>query len=776
MALKIYLNASYSIIPKIKKGMWVSFVSILLLLILYVFSVRINLFNLFGGMPSYRSLENPEDKNDLSSRLFTVDGKLLGKYFRYNRTQVTYEDLSPELIKTLLCTEDVRFYDHAGIDPRSVLRVGVYTILLGQRSAGGGSTISQQLAKNLFDTREKEFDGLIQELGISKLNLAISKTKEWILAIQLERSFTKNEIMAMFLNTVFFGEHTYGIEVASKTFFNTTPDKLNYQQSATLVGMLNQPTTFNPVRNPENSLNKRNRVLYNLVQYDSISRDMYDSLKTLPLGLKFTPEGHNEGPAPYFRSYIRPFLINWAKENGYDLFEAGLKIYTTIDSRMQKYAEKAVDKHMANLQKTFDEHWKGRNPWIDENGNEITDFVDSRIKNTQHYRSLTKKYGKKSDSVSIILNTPYEMDVFSWDGEKEQMMSPVDSLKYYKKILQAGFMTMDPNTGHIKAWVGGINHKYFKYDHVKQGHRQPGSTFKPIVYTVAIDQGYPPCYEVQDVPVNFILPDKSIYTPNNFNNNFSGEKMTMRQGMARSVNSIAAYIFKQVTAEKVIKYARDLGIENPLDPVPSLCLGTSDVSVYELAGAYSTFANRGVYTKPYFITRIEDKYGNVLQEFYPETREVLSEETAFLMLYMLMGATEETGGTARGLSLEVREGNEIGAKTGTTQNASDGWFMGVTKDLVSGVWVGGDERSIHFRGTTLGQGSKMALPVWDYFMQQVYADKTIGIEKRRFDRPMRGLDVELDCNRYKLFGDQNLLDSLAKDDSPSEKILKDNIY
>ncbi len=777
MAVKININKPYAILPKIIKGIWIAFISIVLLMIIYVLSVRINLFNLFGSLPSYKSLENPEAENDLSSELYSIDGQLLGKYFRYNRTQVTYDDLSPELVQTLLCTEDVRFYEHAGIDLKSLMRVGVKTVILGQSSSGGGSTITQQLAKNLFNTREEELHGALHKLGISKLNLLISKTKEWIVAIQLERSFTKNEIMAMFLNTIFFGQNTYGVEVASKTFFNTTPDSLNYLQSALLVGMLNKPTRYNPILNPDYAFNKRNQVLHNLVDYNVITQEFYDSLQAVPLDLDYNPEGHNEGPAPYFRSVIRPVLLNWCKENGYDLFESGLRIYTTIDSRMQRYAEQAMMKHMAYLQELFNAHWEDKNPWRDEDGNEIKGFLNSRIKRTEHYRNLVKKYGKRSDSVNIVLNTPYPMTIFSWKGEKDTVMSPMDSLKYFKKFLQAGFMSMDPNTGHIKAWVGGINHKYFKYDHVKQGRRQPGSTFKPFVYTVAIDQGYPPCYEVPDAPVYFELPgnqEQRVYAPQNFNRDFTGEKMTIRQGMARSKNSITAFMMKQVTPERVVKYAKEMGVESPLDAVPSLCLGTSDVSVYELVGAYSTFVNRGIYTKPYFITRIEDKYGNVLQEFPPETREALSEETAFLMLHMLMGATQERGGTALGLSREVREGNEIGAKTGTTQNASDGWFMGVTKDLVSGVWVGGDERSIHFRTSALGQGARMAMPIWDNYMQSVYADKSLDIDKGMFSRPIRRLDVELDCDKYQMQGDGEAeLDSL---NNSSEKIEKEDIF
>ena len=762
---------------KATRWMWIGFISVGLLMLLYIISVRYNLFNLYGELPGYRELENPEAMNDLSSVLYTADGVVLGKYYRYNRTQTTYEDLSTELVNTLLCTEDVRFTQHSGIDPRGLLRVLIKNVLLGQRSAGGGSTLSQQLAKNLFRTREEELEGSLQKLGIRGLNLLISKTKEWIVAIQLERSFTKNEIMAMFLNTVLFGHNAYGIEVATKTFFNTTPDQLNYPQSAMLVGMLNKPTRFSPIMNPENALNKRTEVLHNLYKYGHIDRVAFDSLKALPLGVEYTPEDHVEGLAPYFRTAIRPELLQWAADNKYDLFESGLRIYTTIDSRMQKYAEEAVTQHMVKLQSLFDVHWNGQNPWRDENGVEIPNYLQNTIRRTPRYRELVARYGKNSDSVDIVLNTAHPMRVFSWSGDIDTLFSPMDSLRYFKNFLQAGFMAMDPLSGQIKAWVGGINYRYFQYDHVYQGRRQPGSTFKPFVYLAAIDNGYSPCYEVEDSPVTFQLPGQvpPTYTPQNYAKVFTGERMTIRQGMARSVNSITAFLMKTFTPETVVKYARDLGVESPLDPVPALCLGTSDVSVYELVGAYSTFVNHGVYTRPYFITRIEDKYGNLIQEFPPRTREVLSEETAYLMTYMLRGGTEEGDGTGLGLSGAVRHGNEVGAKTGTTQNASDGWFIGLTHNLTAGAWVGGDDRSIHFRTSALGQGARTAMPIFDLFMQKVYADPVLGYEKGTFRRPIRPLSVEINCERYKNpFLSE--VDSLGIEQPPRDRLQREDIF
>ena len=737
---------SNNLFSKIIKGVWIAFISMIILVLIGIFSVRINLFNLFGELPSYKSMENPEAENDLSSILISADGVELGKYYLTNRNQVTFDDISPNLVEALLSTEDLRFYDHSGIDPKGLLRALVGKLTFSFR--GGGSTITMQLAENIFRTMTENQGSLYK---IDFLRPFIIKIKEWIISIQLEKSFTKDEIIAMYFNTIFFGHNSYGINTAASTFFNTTPDSLNYQQSALLIGMLNAPTRYSPISNPEMSLNKRTEVLYNLYKFDFIPRELFDSLKVLPLGIEYTLQDHLTGPAPYFRQVIRPQLIYWAKENGYDLFESGLRIHTTIDSRLQAYAEQAMTKHMTDLQEIFNAHWDGRNPWRYEDGKEISDFLENKIKNTEHYRKLVAKYGKKADSVDIILNTPYNMNVFSWYGDIDTLMSPMDSLKYYKNFLQSGFMSMDPKNGQIKAWVGGIDFKHFKYDHVRQGRRQPGSTFKPFVYTAAIDQGYSPCYIVEDAPTTFNLPGQQppTYTPQNFNQKFTGEKMTLRQGMARSKNAITAFVMKEMTTpETVVKYAKELGVENPLEAVPSLCLGTSDVSVYELVGAYSAFVNKGVYTKPYFITRIEDKYGNIIQEFPPRTREVLSEETAFLMVYMLMGATQETGGTAVGLSPEVRIDNEIGGKTGTTQNASDGWFIGLTKDLVSGGWTGGDERSIHFRSSVLGQGARMARPIWDYYMQSVYADSLLGYEKGPFPRPIRPLSVEINCDAY----------------------------
>ncbi|MCH8515610.1 MAG: transglycosylase domain-containing protein [Cyclobacteriaceae bacterium] len=730
---------------KVIKILWVLFFALLIGLPLFFYSVKINFLNLYGDLPSIKSLENP--KSDVSSELYSIDGQSLGKYFRENRSLVDYDEISPNVINALIATEDYRFERHSGLDLRGLMRVGVFTLLLRQDSKGGGSTITQQLAKNLFKTRSTSKGHLS---GVPGLGMVIVKVKEWLVAIYLETNYTKREIITMYLNTVDFGSNSFGIKVAAQTFFNKEPSDLNLQEAATLVGLLKAPTRYSPVSNPENSTYRRNTVLAQMSKYGFISPQVQDSIANEEMVVQFKVENHNQGLATYFRSVIRSFLISWTRENGYDLFEDGLKIYTTIDSRMQQYAEDAVAAHMAKLQKIFDDHWKGRNPWIDADGAELKGFIESVSKSSEHYRRYRDKYGQGHDSIDILMNTPKKMRLFSWDGEVDSLISPMDSIRYYKRFLHTGFMAMDPNNGHIKAWVGGINHKYFKYDHVKQGKRQPGSTFKPIVYATAIESGYSPCYEVRDVPVTFqVVGDPPTWTPKNASGQFSEEMLTIRQAMARSVNSVTAFLMQKVSPQAVVNMAQRLGIKSPLEAVPALSLGSSDVSIYELTGAYSTFVNEGTWTEPFFITRIEDKNGVVLQEFVPNTIEALNEETAYLMLHMLKGATEERGGTALGLSPELRMDNEIGAKTGTTSNYSDGWFVGVTKDLVAGVWVGGDNRSIRFRNMALGQGARTAMPIWEQFMLKVYKDEALGYEKGPFKKPNRRLSVEIDCDKVK---------------------------
>lgn len=701
----------------------------LALLIVYVVSVSFNLFWLFGGMPDLKTLENP--KSELASELISEDGKSLGKYFVENRTRIEIGQISPNLIEALVATEDARFVNHSGIDARSLLRVAK-GVLTASSSSGGGSTLTQQVAKNLFNTRSEEYEGLLGKIPV--VRIVIAKTKEWILAVILERKYTKQEIMEMYLNTVSFGNNTYGIKVAAKTYFNKDASDLTVTDAALLVGMLQNPTLYNPLRFPTNALNRRNTVLAQMNKYDYLTDEKFEEFKEKPLGMNFTVDSHNTGLAPYFRESMRGYLKAWVKlyneEHGtsLDLNTSGLRIYTTIDSRMQTYQEQAVAQHMKEQQRLFDDHWKGRNPWIDKEGKEMVGFIDKAVKRSPHFLQLQREVGE--EEAWRVMRKPYKMKVFSWDGgEKTVTMSPIDSIKYYKRLLRIGMMSMDPRTGRVKAWVGGINFKYLKYDHVKQGARQPGSTFKPFVYLSALDKNFlTPCDRLTDAPVYF-GPEDGVpggWTPKNSTNKYSYQSLSLRQALGKSVNTISAQIMKMVKPKTVVEYAHKLGITSPLEEKPSLCLGISDVSVYDMVSAYCSFANGGHRAEPITILKIEDRDGNLLEEFYPKQNQEISANMAYDMLYLMRGAVEDPGGTAGRLrQYGVTEGNEIAAKTGTTSNYSDGWFMGMTQNLVSGVWVGGEDRSIHFRTIALGQGGRLAMPAWGLFMQKVYNDQTL---------------------------------------------------
>ena len=726
-----------------------AFLGGLVFFVLFVWMVSINFLGLFGSLPDFKALENPD--SELASEMISADGVLLGTFARENRSPVTYEELAPNLVQALIATEDERFEDHSGIDLQAMLRVFVKSILLGQDS-GGGSTLSQQTAKNLFKTRTDASSGLLS--SIPGLRMLIIKTKEWIVATQLERAYTKNEILTLYLNTSEFGSNAFGIKTASKTFFNKDPKDLTIQESAVLVGLFKAPTYYSPVFNPENSLRRRNTVLYQMVKNEVLDEAAYDSISQLPIVLDYRVQNQNQGLATYFREIVKADLIKWAKENlkadgsAYDIFGDGLKIYVTLDSRMQRYAEEAMSEHMVELQKAFYKEMGDRDPWIDENWQVIPGFIETAVKRTERYRILKERYGDNTDSIDFKLNEKKKMRVFSWEGERDTLMSTMDSLAYYKKFLQAGFVSMDPHTGHIKAWVGGMDHKYFKFDHVKQGKRQPGSTFKPFVYAAAIENGYSPCYSVIDQPVEVYIPGQPAWSPSNADGKFSYEKMTIRKAMAQSINSVTAYMMKKLSPKIVIETARRLGITSELEEVPSLALGVNDVSIFEMVGAFGTFVNKGEHTTPYYIDRIEDKNGNVIQQFTPKKRPAMSEEHAYLMTYMLRGGFEEESGTSQGVPWSLREGNELGGKTGTTQNASDGWYMGISKDLVSGTWVGGDDRAIHFRSWSAGQGSKTARPIWVKYMTKVYADASLGYTKGPFPRPERPLSIEINCDKY----------------------------
>ncbi|PRY16444.1 penicillin-binding protein 1A [Pontibacter ummariensis] len=735
-----------TVYKSIARFVWKGFFLGVALVMGYLLSVEYNVLYLFGASPSLDKLENP--RNDQASELYTSDGVQIGKYFRENRSPVSYANMSPMLVKALVATEDIRFYEHAGIDPEAIMSA-VYGSLQGD--ARGASTITQQLAKNLYKTRTNESKGVLGH--VPGVNIVISKTKEWLTAIKLEQRYTKEEILAMYLNTVDFGSNSFGIKVAAKTFFNTSPDSLKTEQAAVLVGLLKAPTYYSPRFNPENATRRRNTVLSQMAKYNYLTAAQADSLSQIPLVLDYKVENHYDGPATYFRGAVAEYLEEWCKQNGYDLYRDGLKIYTTIDSRMQRHAEEAMEEQMRALQRRFNAHWEGKNPWVDEKDQEIPGFIEETIKRTAYYQRLKEKYGEDTKAINRELNTPREMMVFTWDNdslEKKVTMTPLDSLAYYKHFLHGGMMTMDPFSGHIKAWVGGINFKYFKYDHVKQARRQPGSTFKPFVYVAAIDNGYAPCDKIVDkrITINYVEKgEKKSWSPTNADWEYTGAPMTLRRAMGKSVNSVTAQLTERIGWETVVDYAHKLGIESPLQAVPSIGLGPSDVSIFEMVGAYSTFPNHGFHTEPMFITRIEDRNGNLIHLFVPKQKKVLSEETAFLMVHMLKGGMEEPGGTSQALwEYDLwKNGNEIGGKTGTTSNHSDGWYVGVTKDLVTGVWVGGEDRSIHFRNSQLGEGSKTALPMYGIYMEKIYQDKSLGYTMGRFPGPSVDISKEYKC-------------------------------
>jgi len=700
----------------------------------------------FGALPSFEELENPEQ--NLATEIYSSDNELLGKFFYENRSPVNYEDLSPHLINALISTEDERFMEHSAIDVKSLARA-IAGALVG-KSAGGGSTITQQLAKMMFTNVSR-----------SKVERIKQKFKEWVIAVQLERNFTKNEIISMYFNKFDFLYLAVGVKSAARIYFNTTPDKLTLEQSAILVGMAKNPSLYNPKRFPENAFKRRNIVLGQMYRNELFSQAIRDSVAQLPIVLDFKRADHNEGLAPYFREFLRKYMKGWLKENkkpdgtSYNLYADGLKIYTTIDSRMQQYAEEAVATHMPFLQEQFFNHWDGEGedfvnaPFAKElRSGQVDTLMLNAMKRSDRYRKLRKRKAE-SDEILEIFNTPTKMNVFTWDGGADTLLSPMDSVRHYKYFLQTGLMSMEPQTGYVKAWVGGINHRYFQFDHVKEGKRQVGSTFKPFVYATAIDQhNYSPCMKIPNVQVIFEKEEWGLeedWIPRNSGDKYGGE-LTLKDALANSVNAVTANLMKQVGPKKVKKMARAMGLESRIPLSPSICLGTPDVSLYEMVASYGTFANQGVYTSPIFLNRIEDKNGVVLESYKPMTREVLNEEKAYVMLNLMQGVTTQ----GSGVRLRWRYGfkNQIAGKTGTTQNQSDGWFMGVVPNLVTGVWTGAEDRAVHFRTITLGQGANMALPIWAEYMTRVYADTDLGISKEDFEKPDK-LSIVLDCDKYK---------------------------
>lgn len=722
------------------------------LFIIYLLAVNFNLFWLFGKMASVDDLDNP--KSEIATEVISSDGKVIGKFFYENRSPADWEELSPYLIDALISTEDVRFTKHGGIDARAMLRVLTGVITMNHK--GGGSTITQQLAKNLFRLRmDESYQGILYKVPL--VRTLIIKTKEWITCVKLEKRYTKKEIMKMYLDTIEFSSGAHGIKSATKTYFQKAPSELTINEAALLIGMIQNPSRFNPKFRPQYAKPRRNVVLAQMVKYGKLAKDDFDQLKEEDIVLDYSPDSHNNGPAPYFRQFLKEWAKKEIQKFGYkpeDLYTKGFKLYTTIDSRMQTYAEEAMEEHMAKQQKLFDAHWKGRNPWVQrrnaESSNgyvEIPGFIESVAKRTQIYRDLRKKFGKDEKKIFAEMDKPVEMTVFTWEGEKDTTMSHMDSIRYYKRFLNMGLMAMDPRNGNIKAWVGGINFKHFKYDHVEQSKRQPGSTFKPFVYVTAIDNGFSTCEEVVDEPITFGAEDGLVgktYTPKNSDGKYSYRSLTLRRALGESINSVSARLIKQFKPSNVIKMAQQLGIKSELANSPSLCLGVSEVTLFEMLGGYSVFANGGKYTEPLFVTRIEDKHGELIREYLPDQKEVLSAESAYKMIHLMKGSTM-SGGTSAGLGrYGVLGGNEVAGKTGTTSNYSDGWFMGLTSNLVAGVWSGASERSIHFRSIHYGQGARMALPAWGLFMQKVYADKDLEFGKSSFNIPP-GIRVSGDC-------------------------------
>lgn len=727
-------------------NIWKTFFYGSLTALFYIFCVETNFLWLCGSMPSVEDLQNP--KVAQSAGIYSVDGIQIGKFYTENRTPIDFDSLSPYLIKALIATEDLRFYDHSGIDQKALLGVAK-GLIQGDSERGGGSTITQQLAKKLFNTRKKAARGLLGYLPL--VRTVIYKTKEWLTAIKLERNFSKEEILTMYFNTVDYGNNTYGIKTAAKYYFNKAPHQLTVQEAAVLVGLQKATTSYNPVKNYDKSFTRRNTVINRMVKNGTLKKEVADSISKLPIVLQITPERFNDDDDEfaiyqYFNGAVKDYVEKWGEENGYDIYKDGLRIYTTIDSRMQKHAVAAMNERMKSLQQSFENHWLNQNPWRDENGVEIPNFLTDVAKRTEHYKQLAKRYPSHPDSIWYFMNKKDTMTIYDWKTgrEKKVMMSAIDSLNYYKRILRAGMMAMDPYTGQVKTWVGGLNYKYFKYDAVGQGKRQPGSTFKSFVYCAAIDSAafnMSPCDKIKDQPFEVEVEEKGVkklWKPKNSTGGFTYQDMTLRRALGRSVNSITAQLTEKIGAQSVVNYAHKLGIKSKLQAVPSIGLGPFDVSLVEMVSAYSTFPNAGRYTEPVFVTRIEDANGTVLEEFVPKSRQVITEESAFLMIHMLKGGIEEPGGTSQNIwtfgSL-FQNGFEIGGKTGTTSNNSDGWFMGVTKDLVVGSWVGGDDRSIHFRSTNLGEGAKTALPIAGRFLELVYNDKAIGYQRGAFPKP-----------------------------------------
>ena len=709
----------------------------------------------FGELPNIAQIANPDTK--LATEIITEDGETLGTFFRENRTAATFDELSPWLGKALVATEDERFYSHSGVDAKALARAVAYV-----GTKGGGSTLTQQLAKMQYNETARN---LVERIG--------QKLGEWIIAVQLERLYTKDEIIALYLNQLDFLYQAVGINSAARVYFNKKPIDLTIEEAAVFVAMAKNPSLYNPKRYPERTKQRRDQVFVQMVKNGMLTVAEKDSLQQIPLQLEFRPQSHTAGLAPYFREYLRGYMKEWIKDyekrtgRELDLYSGGLKIYTTINAEMQQNAEEAVQEHLSNYQRIFDiikEDRKYGPFYFDEDpaGN-VKRIVDRAMKNTQRYRGM-KRRGASQDSIQKAFATPIPMTVFTWNGDKDTVLSPRDSIMYYKGLYQVGMMSVEPQTGHVKAWVGGNDYQYFKYDHVKQGKRQVGSTFKPFVYASAIlEKNYSPCMEVPNAKICIEKGEFGLiedWCPSNSDDKYGGTK-SLKHALANSMNTVTTFLMKQVGPRPVIDLARRMGITGDIPEVPSIALGTVDLSVYEMVGSYTTFANKGRYVQPIMVTRIEDKNGVVLEEFTPETRQVMSDRDAYVILKLLMGVTED--GTGVRLRHDLGKNfyrnnavtgypykftNEIAGKTGTTQNNSDGWFMGAVPNLITGVWTGCEDRAAHMGGgfgTYYGQGATAALPIWAVYMKKNYANPDLGISESPFERPKGALGIDVDC-------------------------------
>ena len=715
----------------------IGFVSCIAAFFIYLGMVDTNFLWLFGKSPGFSRIMNPETHQ--ASEIYSADGKLIGKFFNENRTPVKFEDVNPTFWKVLVDTEDERFYKHHGIDFTGMLAAAKDMIV--HHDARGASTITQQLAKNMFRVRTQYSTGLLGY--IPGIKMLVMKSKEWIIATKLELVYDKKDILTMYANTVDFGSNAFGIKTACKTYFNTTPSELTLDQMAVLVGMLKATTYYNPRINPNNSLKRRNIVLSNMLRHNDINRAQYDSISAKPITLNYSVESNYDGKALYYREYLANYLKDWCEENDYDLYSSGLKIYTTLDSRMQEYAEQAAIKQMKIVQRNFKNHWGNEEPWQDENHKVIPGFIEGIAKKLPVYKYLSNKFENSPDSIDYYLNKPHTVKLFDYEkGFIEEQMSTMDSIRYMVHFMHCAFVAMEPQTGAVKAWVGDINFNTWKYDKVT-AMRQPGSTFKLFVYTEAMNQGLTPCDKRRDEYFSMQVFDKKknqevTWAPTNANGSFSGDSMALKSAFARSINSVAVRLGQEMGISRIVETAHKMGIKSPLDATPALALGSSDINLMELANAYCTIANDGVHHEPVVVTRIVDKDGKEVYTAPTAEEQAIPYRSAFFMQQLLMGGLREPGGTSMsfgGYLGDSYKDTDWGGKTGTSNNHSDAWFMGVSPKLVVGAWVGGEYRCIHFRTGTLGQGSRTALPICGYFVQALLSDPNFKQYHAKFGKP-----------------------------------------